>query len=179
MLDIIFSIYWITALVVGVVTAIPAVRNYRLETVPFIKKILNIQLVFWLIILNNFVTDLNWGRKFPYHELTRIAGMLGVCFLIIVIPRAINSWDKLRLLKSADLFFGVSGSALLLHYLITGGIYFATDYAKGLMYFDGHRVLPAFLSFILLALSHSYFVISVLSMKKARMCLKKPDIISG
>ena len=140
-------------------------KNIRLPNLPFVRHLLGIQLLFWFIICNNFITDLNWGRNFPYHELTRIASMLLLSLLIFALPRAINSWPQLSLSKTIERIFPLAGAALFLHYLVTGIIYFSSDYAKGLMYFDGHRVLPAFFTFIMLALNHSYFVVCILSLK--------------
>lgn len=166
MLDIIFLSYWIIALTSGVLALVPTVRNSRDTGMPFIRHLLGSQLIFWFVLATTFITDLNWDRNFPYHELTRISSMLGICLLVVTIPMMISAWKELSLFKSLEKIFPLAGALLFLHYLVTGGIYFATDYANGLKYFDGHRVLPAFVSFILLALVHSYFVICILSLKK-------------
>lgn len=93
------------------------------------------------------MTELNRGGPDIYDQVTRIGGMIGVCLLIIAIPRFANSRSSLVLFPGIDRIFTVIGLVLLTHYITSSAYHFAVHYPFGKPYFDGHRVLPVFLSF--------------------------------
>jgi DNA-binding CsgD family transcriptional regulator len=136
------------------------------EKVLYLQRLFFFQLAFLFTIVTIALKELNQGRIQIYDDLTKIAGLLGVCLIIITLPRFINSRKSLMLFKHADRGFLIAGSLLFIHYTASSAVYFSVYYNQDIAYFHGHRVLPVFASFLILALAHFYTAVSFITAGK-------------
>lgn len=156
---VIYRLYWSLALCVGAAGIGVTIHEIVYSRTGFLSKLLALELAFLFTILSTFMTELNRGGPDIYDQVTRIGGMIGVCLLIIAIPRFANSRSSLVLFPGIDRIFTVIGLVLLTHYITSSAYHFAVHYPFGKPYFDGHRVLPVFLSFFTLAAAHIYLAV--------------------
>jgi hypothetical protein len=155
-----FILYWVAAIASGVTAIAFTISALSREKVLYLQRLFFFQLAFLFTIVTIALKELNQGRIQIYDDLTKITGLLGVCLIIITLPRFINSRKSLMLFKHADRGFLIAGSLLFIHYTASSAVYFSVYYNQDIAYFHGHRVLPVFASFLILALAHFYTVSS-------------------
>jgi len=159
----IYRLYWTLAICGGLAGI--GVTIYRLvdSRTGFLLRLLELELVFLFTIVSVFLTELNRGGPDIFNQVTRISGIMGVCMLIITIPRFVNSRPSLMLIPCIDRIFTVVGLTMLIHYVASSAYHFTVRYPKGILYFDGHRVLPVFFTFFALAAAHTYLAVAFIT----------------
>jgi DNA-binding CsgD family transcriptional regulator len=163
-----YRLYWGLAICGGTVGIGVTIRELVRSRAGFLNRLLALELAFLFTIASIFITELNRGGPDIYDQVTRISGMMGVCMLIITIPRFVNSRTPLVLLPGIDRIFAVVGLALLIHYVASSAYHFAVRYPLGKLYFDGDRVLPVFLAFFALAAAHTYLAVAFIAARPTR-----------
>jgi len=160
---IIYRLYWTLAICGGIVGLGVTIRELVGSRTSLLLRLLELELAFLFTMISIFITELNRGGPDIYNQVTRIGGIMGVCMLIITIPRFANSRPSLVLLPGVDRLFTVVGLSMLIHYVASSAYHFAVRYPLGIPYFDGHRVLPVFLSFFALAAAHIYLAVTFIA----------------
>lgn len=167
-ITIIYRLYWTLAICGGIAGLGITIHELTSSRTSFLLRLLELELAFLFTMGTVFITELNREGPDIYNQVTRIASVMGVCMLVITIPRFANSRPALVLLPGIDRIFTVVGLSLLIHYVASSAYHFAVRYPKGILYFDGHRVLPVFLTFFTLAAAHTYLAITFITARPIR-----------
>lgn len=162
-ITIIYRLYWTLAIFGGIAGLGVTIHELTSSRTSFLLRLLELELAFLFTMVTIFITELNRGGPDIYNQVTRIGSVMGMCMLVITIPRFANSRPALVLLPGIDRIFTVVGLAMLIHYIASSAYHFAVHYPIGKLYFDGHRVLPVFLSFFVLAAAHSYLAVTFIA----------------
>jgi DNA-binding CsgD family transcriptional regulator len=151
-----YQIYWLISLSVGAFVCGKILVTAERNGDPHLRDIFWVMGSFFLVVLFAALTE--ESRAGPFDDnLSRIADMAALTLLPITIPRIAESRPELAMTIKVGSFFKWSGIFMLVHYLISGFWFYTWEYNGGKTeYFDGHRVLPALLVFLLVSLSTLY-----------------------
>ena len=166
MLEGLFYLYWIVSLLAGVAALGHTLSVLALARPAYLRELIFLQSAFIYTIFVTLLTELNRGQYSVYLDATRIGGMLGVSLLVITVPRFCNSVAALRLLGGIDKAFLAAGAILIIHFVVSAAVFFSSGHEEGAAYFDGHRVFPVMIAFLLLTLAQGYFIAAALVNKR-------------
>ena len=151
-----YQIYWLISITIG---AVVCVRIAYLATLDRSRHLWNAVAVlgaFFSVVLCDALTEL--GRAGSVDDnLSRIASMAFLCLTAILVPRIVEGRPEINIGIRPARFIALMGAAMLVHYLASGAWFYIVQYDGGRAhYFDGHRVLPAFVVFVLVSLAAIY-----------------------
>ncbi len=156
-----YQAYWLIALGFGIFAVARILAIAARDGDDHVWSMLYFFAVFFMINVNSFLGELNY-RNPLYDDVVRLTGAFCTCILVGLIPRIAHTRPGWALNRYARSFFTIAGAAMFIHYTVSAIVFFSLRRIGDAKYFDGHRILPAFLTDILLLAAILYSVAAVI-----------------
>ena len=155
-----YQVYWVIALGFGISAIARILAMAARDGDDHVWSMAYFFIVFFMINVCNFLGELNY-RNPLYDDVVRLTGCLCTCIIIGLVPRIVHTRPGWALNRHARKFFTVAGGTMLAHYVVSAVFFFSVGRVGDAKYFDGHRILPAFLMDLFLLAAVLYSVAAV------------------
>ncbi len=162
-----YQLYWLVSLTVGALACFRVAVAAQKTGNAHLWSVFLLMGSFFLVVLCAALTV--QSRHGPIGDnLSRIATMSVLCLIPVFAPAVIDSRPELSLGIRLTPFFRWSGLAMFVQYLVSAAWFYAKEYDGGkALYFDGHRVLPAFIVFALVSMASLYIAFAFYVARKS------------
>jgi DNA-binding CsgD family transcriptional regulator len=156
-----YQLYWLIALGFGISAIARILAMAARDGDDHVWSMMYFYIIFVVTNLCIFLGELNY-RNPLYDDVVRLTSSFCTCILVGLIPRIAHTRPGWALNRYARSFFTIAGAAMFIHYTVSAIVFFSMRRIGDAKYFDGHRILPAFLIDLLLLAAILYSVAAVI-----------------